>query len=109
MFPPPPETAKHVRWSVMLVGLPDELAAQCADILTPLVMVRAEDVTDALARLAHDQPVLTVACTPSDATALDERATDVGSLVVVVPDGCKRHELEKLLRGALAHAEAGII
>jgi hypothetical protein len=93
----------------MLVDVPDGMAAQCEGILSPIVIVRVDDAEQAIDQLPTVQPLLVVTLREADvglAASLRERATDVGASLVVVPADSSQADLDRLLRRALAEAEA---
>jgi hypothetical protein len=89
------------------VGMP-EVAAQCEELLAPLVVVRVANVEEALDRLAAVQPLIACVSDEPDVARmaqLRERTQDVGAVLVGIPRGCDPAEREKLLRRALQEAD----
>ncbi len=104
-----PKTAKRVPvWSVVLVGMSDEMATLCEGMLSPLVIVRVADTVQALDKLAQVRPLLTVVIDDSkiDQVSLRERAKDVCSEFLAVPAKCNAIDLERMLKRSLAIAES---
>jgi len=103
-----PKTARHVRWTVMLVDVPSDVVARCEQTLAPLAIVRVSGA-EAVERLPIVQPLLTCAFADADLARIEllrERSIDVGAVFVVIPAGSSVADLEKLLKAGLAEAEA---